>query len=366
MNSSGKTALLHYWLTGMRGGENVLAELCRHFPDAEIFTHAAIPENLSPEITKHPIHESFVARLPWGRKHCRSYLPLMFSASRKWDLSPFDLIFSSESGPAKAIRKPEQSKHICYCHTPMRYLWDMYDEYYCSASLLGKAAMRLFRDSLREQDKRSAECVDLFLANSRFVAERIKRIYGRDSEVIYPPVDVDFFSAAPARERTGFLFVGELVCYKRPDLVLDAFARLQKEKLFVCGKGPMRRELEKRATPNVRFLDHVSREELRELYAGAKALIFPGIEDFGIVPVEAMAAGCPVIAMDRGGTAETVLHGKTGLLMEQQTSACILNALEELSSLHFLPEDFKAQTAKFHGRNFHAGIEKALSRIVRG
>ena len=360
MRSEPKTALLHYWLTGMRGGEKVLEELCRIFSDADIYTHACIPERISDVINSHSIHESLISRLPKGRSHCQTYLPLMPLAQRQWDLSGYDLIISSESGPVKGIRKPWNCRHICYCHTPMRYLWDFFDEYYMNSGICGKIAMKVFKNYLRRYDLQSAECVDQFIANSRFVAERIKRIYGREAVVIYPPVDVGYFRSVPDLERRYYLFVGQLVCYKRPDLVISAFAKLQNETLVVVGEGPLRKYLEKKSSSNVRFLGRVSREELRTLYASSKALIFPGIEDFGIVPVEAMAACCPVIAMNYGGTAESVVDGKTGVLMREQSTECILNAIEEVASRIWLSADFHKQTASFASEYFYRQITGIL------
>ena len=328
-----KISLLHYWLTNMRGGEMVFAEICKMFPTADIFTHAAIPEKLTADIASHKFNESFIAKLPWGRKQCQKYLPLMPAALKKWDFSGCDLIISSESGPIKGIRKPANCHHICYCHTPMRYLWDMYEDYYDSVGVAGKILMSLCKNYLRKYDLKSAECVDQFIANSKFVASRIKRIYNRDAVVIYPPVDINFFSNAPKIERKHYLYVGALVCYKRPDLVVKTFRKLQNEKLIVVGDGGLYHHLRKIATPNIEFINSPSREQIRELYASAKALIFPGIEDFGIVPVEAQAAGCPVIAMNIGGTAETVIDKVTGIHISQQTQENILHAIEELSAI---------------------------------
>lgn len=360
MHSELKTALLHYWLTGMRGGEKVLEELCRMFVDADIYTHACIPEQISDVITTHSIHESFISRLPKGRTNCQTYLPLMPLAQRQWDLSGYDLIISSESGPVKGIRKPHNCRHICYCHTPMRYLWDFFDEYYMNSGIWEKTAMKVFKSYLRRYDLKSAECVDQFIANSRFVAERIRRIYRRESVVIYPPVDVSYFRDIPDLERKHYLFVGQLVCYKRPDLVVSSFAKLQRETLVVVGEGPLRKYLEKQSSSNVRFLGCVSREELRTLYASAKALIFPGIEDFGIVPVEAMASCCPVIAMNYGGAVESVVEGKTGVLMRKQSTDCILNAIEEVASRIWASADFHKHTAPFAPEYFYRQINEIV------
>lgn len=352
MHSDSRTALLHYWLTGMRGGEAVLEELCRMFPAADVYTHACIPGRISAAIMSHSIRESLVSRLPMGRTHCQKYLPLMPLAQRQWNFDGCDLIISSESGPVKGIRKPEDCRHICYCHTPMRYVWDMHEEYYANAGICGKLAMRIFKNYLRRYDLKSAECVDTFVANSHFVAERIKRIYDRDAIVIHPPADVDFFGQAPQLERKHYLFAGQLVCYKRPDLAVAAFAKLPKETLLVVGEGPLRKQLEKNASANVHFTGWVPREKLRELYASAKALIFPGVEDFGIVPVEAMAAGCPVIAMNRGGTAETIIDFKTGFFMQEQSVECVLNSIEQTASMTWSLSLFRKEVAQFHPEHF--------------
>ena len=317
-----KTALLHYWLTNMRGGEKVLAVLGEMLPGADVFTHAfgrRMRDADGVSWRGHRVTESFIARLPTGREHPQRFLPLMPRASRSLDLDGYDLIVSSESGPIKGVRKPAGARHVCYCHTPMRYLWDLHDDYYRDAGLGGKLAMRLFTSYLRKEDLRGVETVDQFVANSHFVAERIRRIYGRDSVVVHPPVDVDFFSAAveQSNDRTigqspYYLFAGAQVKYKRLDLAEAACARMGRR--LVVARG-------------------VSDAELRSLYAGAQALIFPGVEDFGIVPVEAQAAGTPVIAFGRGGALETVLDGRTGVLFEEQTVESLCAAIERFEAL---------------------------------
>jgi len=312
-----RTALLHYWLTNVRGGEKVLAAIGEMLPEADIFTHVfgkgMRDEGRGMRWKGHLVTESFIARLPFGRRKPQAYLPLMPMASRSLGLDGYDLIVSSESGPIKGIRKPKGARHVCYCHTPMRYLWDMHDEYYRSAGLAGKLSMKLFTSYLRREDLKSAESVDEFVANSAFVAERIKRIYGRDSVVVHPPVDVEFFSAAERTSGGYYLFVGAPVAYKRLDLARAACAKMGRE-LVVAGGGI------------------ATDEELRGLYAGAKALLFPGLEDFGIVPVEAQAAGCPVIAYGAGGALETVVEGRTGMFFKEQTVESLCAAIEEFES----------------------------------
>ncbi len=341
----------------MRGGEYVLQELAQLFPEATIFTHAARKERLASAITDHPIRESFIAGLPFGRRHPQWFLPLMPTALKRWDLSQFNRIISSESGPVKGIRKPRNCKHFCYCHTPMRYLWDLSEVYYEFAHFPARVAMSVFGDYLRRYDLKSADCVDHFIANSKCTAQRIKRIYGRDATVVYPPVDVQFFQDAPPKERQHFLFVGELTGYKRPDLAVKAMAKRQDAQLLVVGNGPMARQLQRLATPNVRFLGHVSRETLRELYAGAKALLHPGIEDFGIAPVEAMAAGCPVVTYKVGGAAETVQDGRSGVWIDAQTTDALLAGMESL------PRDtaaIRAAALPYTQDNFRTAFMAAL------
>ena len=340
-----KTALLHYWLTNVRGGEKVLAALADMFPDAGIFTHAYRPERLGGLFAGRRVTESFIARLPFGRRRPQAYLPLMPAASRSLDLSGCDLIVSSESGPIKGVRKPSGARHICYCHTPMRYLWDMHDEYYRAAGPLGRAAMRLFTPYLRREDLRSADSVDVFVANSEFVAGRIRRIYGREAKVVHPPVDVGFFSAAPKAGPEGapyYLFVGASVPYKRMDIAVEACRRAGR-RLVTAGGGS------------------ATDEELRNLYAGARALIFPGVEDFGIVPVEAQAAGTPVIALGAGGALETVIDGETGLFFREQSAEALCGAIEEFESRAWSPEKCRANAARFSADAFRGGMAAVVA-----
>jgi len=358
-----KVALLHYWLTNMRGGENVVAEFCRLFPKADIFTHAWNPDKVREPFNSHRITETFIGRLPLARRKCQMYLPLMPSALARLDLSGYELILSSESGPVKGIRKPAGARHVCYCHTPMRYIWDMYEDYYQAAGFGGRIAMRLFRDFMRKYDLRSAESVDMFLANSHFVAERIRRIYGRDSIVVHPPVDAGCFVRQPEDERKEYyLFAGQLISYKRPELALRACLRMGR-KLVVIGDGPMRKTLEKEAAgnPDIVFAGRADRTKLRRYYAEARALLFPGIEDFGIVPLEAQCVGTPVIALGIGGALETVKSGETGVFFPEATVDSLCAAMEQFESMRF-----ETETLVRHARGFDREVFLRNMRQVLG
>lgn len=365
-----KTALLHYWLTNRRGGENVFREICGMFPDGDIFTHAYNARVMDGWFGGRRVTESFIGRLPLARTKCQAYLPLMPLANRAFDLDGYDLIISSESGPIKGIRKPTGAKHVCYCHTPMRYLWDMYEEYYQMAGLGGKIAMRAFRDYLRKEDKKSAESVDVFAANSHFVADRIKRIYDREATVVYPMVNADFFSAPvppPAAPDTTpyYLLAGQLISYKRPDLAVSACLKTGR-RLKVIGTGNQIETLKTLAAgkANIEFLGRVSDEDLRRAYAHARALLFPGVEDFGIVPLEAQAAGTPVIAYGVGGARETVIEGETGLFFGHQTVDSLCGAIETLESRTWDPRACQANAARFKPDVFRTRFAAVVQTVL--
>jgi glycosyltransferase involved in cell wall biosynthesis len=360
-------ALLHYWLTNMRGGEKVLATLGEIFPNADIFTHAYIPSHV-PCFNRFNVKETFISRLPFGRCHPQAYLPLLPIATRALDLSDYELIVSSESGPIKGINKPVDVKHICYCHTPMRYLWDMYDEYFHSAGIMGKLAMKIFTRYLRYEDLKSAENVDTFIANSAFVAERIRRIYGRDSIVIHPPVDVDFFqmpqnlqSSVAFESESYYLYAGEICDYKHPELAVEACLRTGR-RLVVVGNGKMRDALMRQVggRTEIVFLGRISDEELRNVFANARALLFPGIEDFGIVPVEAQAAGTPVIALGKGGALETVCDGETGIFFNELTVKSLCEAIEEFEGRRWNSYKCRQNAAMFSKNVFKTKMKSVL------
>lgn len=329
-----RVALVHDWLTGMRGGEKVLEAIIELFPDATLYTLVHVPGATSARIESVPIRTAFTQRLPGVFRHYRWYLPLFPLAVESFRFEGFDLVLSSSHCAAKGARPPDGVPHICYCHTPMRYVWDRFEDYFGngpSARLLYGPMAHL----LRRWDRRSSKRVDHFVANSAYVAERIRRYYGRDvGAVIPPPVDTDFFTPAKGGESDGdyFLVVSALVPYKRVDLVLEAF-RNRPEPLVVAGSGPSRAMLERLAGPNVRFRGFVADDELRELYRGCRAVLLPGVEDFGIVPLEAQACGKPVVALGEGGAVETVLDGETGVLFPDTSVGALSDAIDKVSSL---------------------------------
>jgi len=361
-----RVALIHYWLVGMRGGEKVLESLCRMYPQAEIFTHVCDPARLSPLLRAHRIHTTFIARLPFATRHYQKYLPLMPRALEFLDLTGFDLVISSEAGPAKGVIAPPDAPHLCYCHSPMRYIWDQYHVYHRNAGLLTRLVMPHLAHNLRVWDVTSAARVDGFIANSGHVQRRIEKYWRRPSEVVHPPVAVADFAPVTAGERGDFyLWAGELAPYKRPDIAIAAFNRLGLPLIVIGGPDKSRRRLGATARDNVRFLGHVDFDTLRHHLARCKALIFPGEEDFGILPVEAMASGRPVIAYGRGGVLDTVIDGETGLLFPEQTTDSLVAAIErfEADGMADLPGDALVRhAAGFDESRFQEGMGRILAR----
>ena len=342
-----RVAIVHYWLVGMRGGEKVLEALCDLFSTADIFTHVYIPEAVSQKIRDHKVYTTFIGRLPRPGRMYQRYLPLMPLALEQLDLRDYDLILSSESGPAKGIIPSPSALHLCYCHSPMRYIWNMYHEYRSRAGLITQMMMPLFTHYLRLWDISCAHRVDRFVANSRTTAARLYRYYGRDAAVVPPPVDVESFEiVGPAERQDYLLMVGELLHYKRPDLAVDACNRAG-EKLVVISGGEMLDELRRKAGPTVAILGPRPFNELKYYYARCRALLFPGEEDFGIVPIEAMASGRPVIAFARGGATETVVPGLSGVLFPKQSTDALIDAIRVCAATAFDPPRIAAHAAQF-------------------
>lgn len=365
-----RVAIVHYWLVGMRGGEKVLEAICRMYPQADIFTHVCIPDRISPLLRTHRITTTSVARLPFAAQMYQKYLVFMPTALEEIDLSGYDLVISSEAGPAKGVVPPPDAPHLCYCHSPMRYLWDQYHVYREGAGAVTRLMMPRMAHALREWDVTSAARVDSFVANSTHVAQRIRKYWRREAAVVHPPVAVESFAPVGRDEVDDFyLWAGELAPYKRPDLAIEAFTRMNKPLIVIGGPAATQRALARGAGPSVTFLGHVPDATLKAAMARCKALIFPGEEDFGLVPVEVMASGRPVIAYGRGGVLDTVRQGETGLLFRDQTVEGLMAAVERFDAegLDRLdPAALAAHAARFGEGAFRSGLAACLAALGAG
>lgn len=354
-----RAAIVHYWLMNWRGGEKVLESLCRLLPDADIFTLFYDPAAVSPEIRRHKVTASFLNPL---RRHYRGLLPLMPLALEQFDLRGYDLVISSESGPAKGVLTSSSTRHICYCHTPMRYLWDLYPAYAREwLPAWQRAVFAPVSHYLRLWDYTSAARVDQFVANSENVRRRIRKAWRRDARVVHPPVDVEnFYWREPG---DYYLVVSELVAYKRVDVAVRAFARTGR-RLRVAGDGPDFKRLRRMAAPNVEFCGRVSDGDLRELLARSRALIVPGEEDFGMAPVEAMASGKAVVALGRGGSAESVPTADPfgGVWFDEPDEARLVAALERFERMETLvrPRELQEWAEQFSEAHFLARMRCIL------
>jgi glycosyltransferase involved in cell wall biosynthesis len=350
-----RAAIIHYWLLNMRGGEKVLEAFCRLLPDADIYTLFYDPRRVSPIIRSHRITSSFLQPL---RRHHRSLLPLMPMALENFDLRGYDLILSSESGPAKGVVVPSGARHVCYCHTPMRYLWDLYPAYRneWTQSRVKRALMTPLTHYLRLWDFATSARVDEFIANSENVRRRIAKTYRRESRVIFPPVAVETFFSRPSEDY--HLIVSELVAYKRIDAAVRVFAQSGR-RLKIAGDGPEFARLKRLATKNIEFCGRVGDEDLRELYARCRAFLMPGEEDFGMTAVEALASGKPVIAFARGGALETV-PDFGGILYRDATDEGLRDAIEQWDDQKPDPEELQAWAAKFSEAEFARKVRPIL------
>ena len=356
-----RAAIVHYWLLNMRGGEKVVEALCRLLPEADLFTLYCEPERISPELRKRRIYTSTLNRY---RRFYRSLLPLAPMALEQFDLREYELVVSSESGPAKGVLAPSTARHVCYCHTPMRYLWDLYPEYRNEwvRSRWRQRLMAPLATWLRTWDYSTAARVDEFVANSENVRRRIRRAWGRESVVVHPPVAVESCYTKPSEGY--YLAVAELVAYKRLDVAVEVCARSGR-RLRIVGEGPEYRRLKRLVGGGVEFCGRVPDEELRELYAQCRALIMPGEEDFGITPVEALASGKPVVALRRGGAVESVpaVEPFGGVFFERPEAAGLAAALDELErrEVEVEPEALRAFARRFSEEEFARKMRPILA-----
>ena len=348
-----RLAIVHDWLTGMRGGEKALEVVCERFPDAEIFTLVHVRGSVSRTIERRRIHTSFVQRLPRVKQFYRHYLPLFPTAIEQFSFDGFDRIVSLSHCCAKSVVHPSRVPHLCYCLTPMRYAWDQFEAYFGDGRIgrLPSAAMRPVMARLARWDRDTAGRADRYVAISHYVAGRIRRYYNRQAIVVYPPVDTDFFHPDATTPERFALVVSALVPYKRIDVAIAACARAGVP-LTIVGDGPERAALERNAPASTSFLGRVSDEDIRTLYRRAAVALLPGEEDFGIVPLEAQACGRPVVALGRGGALETVKPGETGLLVDDLSAEAFADAIADAVDRRFDAAAIRRHAEQFSRSRF--------------
>jgi glycosyltransferase involved in cell wall biosynthesis len=370
-----RVAIVHYWFIGRGGGERVVEALAEIFPQADLFSLVADPSTLAPNLQNRKLQTSFLQRVPGAKKFHRHFLFLQPLALEQFDLSNYDLVISSESGPAKGVITSSKTCHICYCHSPMRYIWDMYPEYRRAMGFLAGTIFSLTAHYIRLWDQASANRVDYFVANSAFVASRIRKYYGRESTVIHPPVEVSAGKISGQKGSAYYIAIGRLVEYKRFDLAIAACTQLC-QPLKIIGTGPHEKVLRRMAGPTVEFLGRVDDTELRKNLAGCRALLFPGEEDFGIVPVEAQSFGKPVIAYASGGALETVrgilpngaeLENPTGVFFTEKSVSDLTSAMLQFESMEheFRPEIIRKHSLQFDSAIFRRRISEFIASAIR-
>ena len=356
-------ALAHDWLTGMRGGERVIEWLCRGFPRAPIYTLIHDPARISATINAHPVHTSALQHVPGIARRYRYFLPLYPAAVAGLPVPDADVLISTSHCVAKSLRVRPGARHLCYCFTPMRYAWLFHDEY-LGRNPLKRALAAPVLAALRHWDRATAARVDRFVTLSHHVQDRIRRFYGRDADVVYPPVDVDYFTPGGAEEPDGFdLIVSALVPYKRVDLAVRVYTQLGRP-LKIAGTGTGFAALQKIAGPNIEFLGWQGDEQLRELYRRCRLLVFPGEEDFGIVPLEAHACGRPVVALARGGALETLVEGSTAVFFHEQTEPALAAAVQAAAAQRWSRAVIRQQAERFAPQQFIDGIAASLEKCL--
>jgi glycosyltransferase involved in cell wall biosynthesis len=369
MSARRRVAIVHDWLTGMRGGERVLDAICEIYPDATVHTLVRVPGSVSRRIEAHRIETSVAQALPRPGRFYRHYLPLYPAIVETLDLDRYDLVISSSHCAVKSVVRTGRAVHVCYCHSPMRYAWDQFGAYF-GPEVVGPLASRLLRPvlaRLARWDASTAGRVDRFLANSQYVAGRIRRYYNRGSTVVYPPVDTAYYrpagdDAAPRPSDPSFLVVSALVPYKRVDVAIEACRRAGAP-LKIVGTGPEQGRLERLAGPDAEFLGWKTDDEIRQLYRSAAAVLLPGVEDFGMVPVEAQACGCPVVALDAGGAPESVIDGVTGVLVPECSPRSFAEGLARLRGLRLDAGAIRENALRFSRERFMAGFQAAVDDV---
>jgi glycosyltransferase involved in cell wall biosynthesis len=364
-----KIAIVHDWLPLYGGAERVLEQILLVLPQADIFSMIdAIPPGQRGFLQNKPVTTSFVQRLPGAKTRYRSYFPIMPLAVEQFDLSPYDLVISSSYSFAKGVLTGPDQRHLCYCHSPIRYAWDMQHQYLEQSGLskgLKSFIVRFLLHYVRLWDYRTAAGVDAFAANSAYIARRIMKVYRREAEVIYPPVAIDNFQIEERKE-DFYLTASRMVPYKKMDLIAEAFSRMPEKKLIIIGDGPEMDKVRAKAGSNVELLGYRDNAALRSHLQRAKAFVFVAEEDFGIVPVEAQACGTPVIAFGRGGVAETVIPGKTGILFYEQSAESLAGAVRLFETGTFSPAEIRQQAEKFSAEVFRQRFSGFVRRNCQG
>jgi glycosyltransferase involved in cell wall biosynthesis len=362
-----RVALVHDWLTGMRGGEKALEQIAALFPGADLFTLVHVPGSVSPALEAHPIHTAFIQRLPFVARAYRHYLPLFPSAIERLDLRGFDLVVSCSHCVAKSVIVPPGTRHLCYCLTPMRYAWDQFDAYFGPQRVgaLASAVLKPVMARLARWDRDTADRPNRYLAISQYVARRIGLYYNRQSAIVYPPVDTAAYTPGESAPRRALVVVSALVPYKRLELAIAA-AHAAQLPLDIIGDGPERAHLSALAAdaPNVRLLGRLDDESVLAHYRSAQAVLLPGEEDFGMVPVEAQACGRPVVALGRGGALETVVDGVTGLLVPDDSVASWAAALRRAADTAWDGARIRANAERFGEARFRAEFQAAVDEVL--
>ncbi|MCC7477087.1 glycosyltransferase [bacterium] len=361
-----RVALVHDWVTSFGGAERCLIQLHQLFPSAPIYTLVHDTRNTPPELEDAHIVTSHLQKLPGSTTDYQKFLTAMPYAIEQFDLRSFDLVLSSSHAVAKGVLTHHRQKHLSYCYTPMRYIWDLYHTYlsHTRMSSLQERAFRMSAHYLRQWDYSSAQRVDKFIAISETVKGRIKHLYGREAPVVYPPVDCGYFVPDPQGASDYYLVVSRAVPYKRLDLAIEVFNQ-RSERLLVVGTGPLLERFKRQAKRNIEFLGLVSDEDLKVLYQNCRALLFPAEEDFGLTPVEAMACGRPVVALGYGGASETVLDGVTGVHFAEQSAVALDAAIDRLEGLRICPLACRQRAESFDQRIFQAKIRAAAEYLLR-
>lgn len=361
-----KVAIIHDWLVTYAGAERVLEQLVRLWPEADLYSVVDfLPLDQRSFIQNKPVKTSFIQRLPLAKKYYRHYLPLMIYAIEQFDLSAYDIVISSSHAVAKGVLTGPEQLHICYCHTPIRYAWDLQHQYLDESSLttgLKSIFARYLLHKIRLWDLRTANGVDVFVGNSHYIGRRIHKVYRRSAEIIYPGVDVECFNLGVQPRENFYLTASRMVPYKKIQLIVEAFAAMPHKRLVVIGDGPDMAKIKAKASSNIQIMGYQSQEVLVDYMQRAKAFVFAAEEDFGIVIVEAQACGTPVIAFDKGGASETVVHGETGWLFPEQSVSAIQKAVQDFE------EQFKAnpQRIREHALQFsNERFKKQFHELVQ-